>query len=90
MRNSQFQRRLRRCVDRGNLTVADLQRWFGRPYQTVRFWLHAGFEPGGGPRDKRSAFQRLTRLETTVGANGRELRSLPMGRRARRLQELRR
>jgi transposase-like protein len=78
-----FQQRLRRCVERGNLTVSDLARWFDRPYATVRSWLAAGREPSGGPVTVRRAYERLAALEQVV--RDQSLRDLPMRQRAERL-----
>jgi hypothetical protein len=83
-----FQRRRAACVETGNLTVADLSRWFGRPYATVRTWLYDGFEPSGGPRTRHRMGVRLNRLEAAVRRHGDELNDLPMGRRAERLAQL--
>ena len=80
-----FERRLRRCVEGGNLTVADLARWFGRPYATVRCWLHDGWEPAGGPITMRRAADKLQRLEDIVGRHGGALADLPMRQRAKEL-----
>src|SRR5262249_3210791 len=81
-----FQERLQRCCDRGDLTVADLARWFDRPARTVRSWLTQGWEPGGGPVPRRRMEDRLSRLETVVRST--ELRKLSMRERAERLQQL--
>jgi transposase-like protein len=78
-----FQQRLRRCVERGNLTVSDLARWFNRPYATVRSWLIAGREPAGGPVTVRRAYERLSALEQVV--RDQSLSDLPMRQRAERL-----
>ena len=80
-----FQSRLQRCVERGNLTVADLARWFGRPYATVRCWLVDGWQPAGGPVTIKRMQHRLKLLEATVAQWGRDLRDLPMGQRAKQL-----
>ena len=88
MARATFQQRLARCVERGNLTVADLERWFGRPYATVRSWLVDGWEPGDGPVTRRAALVSLERLERVVSRNAGELQALPMRRRAERLIEL--
>jgi hypothetical protein len=80
-----FQSRLRACVERGNLTVADLARWFGRPYQTVRCWLHDGWQPAGGPVTVKRMQNRLRHLEVTTSRWGRDLRDLPMHQRAKQL-----
>jgi transposase-like protein len=81
-----FQQRLRRCVERGNLTVSDLARWFDRPYATVRSWLAAGREPSGGPVTVRRAQSRLEALEQAV--RDRSLRDLSMRQRAQQLGRL--
>lgn len=60
-----FQQRLVACGKAGNLTPADLSRWFDRPYATVRTWLN-GTEPGGGPIDKDHAHQMLGLLELLI------------------------
>ena len=81
-----FQQRLQRCRERGNLTVADLARWFDRPYATVRSWLNEGWEPGDGPVTRRRMEGRLGRLEEVVRST--ELRQLPMRERAEKLTQL--
>ena len=83
-----FQQRLQRCRERLNLTVADLARWFDRPYATVRSWLTEGWEPGDGPVTQDRMEQRLVRLERVVRDKSAELRHLPMRERAERLQQL--
>jgi len=88
VKNGTFRKRLQRCIDRGNLTTADLCRWFDRPYATCRSWLTQGWEPAGGPVTQQRMWRRLEKLETAVRANGRELRDLPMGKRAERLTQL--
>ena len=66
MSKKTFQQRLRACERGGNLTVADLARWFDRPYPTVRTWVQNGIEPGGGPIDKEHAESMLGLLETLI------------------------
>ena len=66
MTKKTFQQRLRACERGGNLTVADLARWFDRPYPTVRSWMVDGIEPGGGPIDKEHAESMLGLLETLI------------------------
>ena len=83
-----FQQRLQRCRERGNLTVADLARWFDRPYTTVRSWLTEGWKPGDGPVTQARMEERLARLEAVVREQAGELRGLPMRERAERLQQL--
>jgi hypothetical protein len=81
-----FQRRLRACVEGGNLTVADLARWFDRPYPTVRCWLHDGWEPAGGPVTVRRTEERLRQLEAFIKRRGKVLAEMPMHQRAHELR----
>lgn len=60
-----FGQRLKVCQRGGNLTVADLARWFERSYQTVRSWC-GGCEPGGGPIDKQHVADLLKLLESKI------------------------
>lgn len=83
-----FQQRLARCRDQGNLTVADLGRWFGRPYPTVRTWLINGWEPGDGPVTRARMQTRLAELETAISRHGAALRGMPMRQRAEYLARL--
>ena len=41
-----LQKRLKRCMRRREMRVADLARELGRPYTTVREWVLNGREPG--------------------------------------------
>ena len=41
-----FQSRLKKVMRRRNMRVADLARWFDRPYTTVREGVLYGREPG--------------------------------------------
>ena len=66
MTKKTFQQRLKACQRGGNLMVADLARWFDRPYPTVRTWVQDGIEPGGGPIDKEHALSMLGLLETLI------------------------
>lgn len=61
-----WQRRLQTAQRAGNLTVADLARWFDRPHATVRTWVCDGREPGGGPLDIQHAQALLGLLETLI------------------------
>ena len=47
----------------GNLTGADLARWFGRPDPTVRGWISGDHELGGAPLDVADIETRLAKLE---------------------------
>jgi hypothetical protein len=53
----------------GNLTVADLARWFERPDPTMRSWVEQGVEPGGGPIDAALARATLDKLEKLIARN---------------------
>lgn len=70
-----FKARLGGCLRDGNLTIADLARWFDRPYQTVRTWAE-GVVPGGGPIDREHALSMLELLETLI----RQKRGFPVPR----------
>lgn len=61
-----FQERLQAVMQGGNLTIADLARWFDRPHPTVGFWVRDGKEPGGGPLDAAMVQARLVKLELLV------------------------
>jgi hypothetical protein len=61
---SEFAKRLRWCIKHGDLTVADLQHWFDRPYATVRTWVFDARVPRGPAG--RQAFQRLRPLELKI------------------------
>lgn len=61
-----FQQRLKACQRGGNLTVADLARWFDRPYATMRTWVQSGINPGGGPLDRENATELLVVLEQQI------------------------
>ena len=90
MSRKTFQQRLKSCERDGNLTVADLARWFDRPYPTVRTWVQDGIEPGGGPIDKEHALSMLGLLETLI----KQKQGLPLPRlapraRIERLEQIR-
>ena len=61
-----FQARLRSCMERGNLTIADLARWLERPHATVSTWVNDGRVPGGPPATLAWVEVRLTRLEEAI------------------------
>ena len=61
-----FQNRLVAAQRGGNLTVADLARWFDRPHATVRTWVQDGIEPGGGPIDIKHTQELLGLLEALI------------------------
>lgn len=87
-----FAARLNSCLSNGNLTVADLSRWFGRPHPTVRGWITNGFDPRGGPHDVAHVHALLNVLEVMI----RNRRGLPLERgisravRIARIERLRR
>lgn len=58
-----FQRRLKRCMRRNDMRVADIARWFDRPYTTVREWVLHGRSPAGPAEDVRHIERRLVLLE---------------------------
>ena len=76
-----FQARLRHIMQVGNLRVADLARWFGRPHATVRGWVEQGIEPGGGPLDIKHIHALLDLLEAAAKPkrNGPKLLPVPIG-----------
>jgi hypothetical protein len=71
-----FAARLHSTLSQGNLTVADLSRWFDRPHPTVRGWIKNGFDPRGGPHDVAHVHALLEALETLI----RKRRDLPLKR----------
>lgn len=62
----QIQNRLLWCMRHGNLTVADLSRWLGRPDPTVRGWVKNGGGVGGPEQDVAELERALARLETAI------------------------
>ena len=56
--------RLRAAMEAGELTPADLSRWFGRGYQTVYCWVYHDREPQAGWRE--DVYRRLAALEQSV------------------------
>lgn len=61
-----FQDRLKACMERGNLTVADLARWFDRPDPTLRGWVNNGIKPTCPSCDMADIMSSLTDLETRI------------------------
>lgn len=84
-----FSRRLGKIRRDGNLTVADLARWLGRPYATVNGWIKGG-ALGGAPLDRSQVLDGLTELERLI-RKGKDLPvpSLPLGNRAAYLEGVR-
>lgn len=70
-----FQQRLQRAMRDGNLTVADLARWFGRPDPTVRCWVNEGRAPRGANHDVAWIEKRLGELERRIKRAG----AMPVG-----------
>lgn len=68
MRPNNFQARLTALMERGNLRVADVARWFRRRHSTVRGWVVDGREPAGTPADLRALYKRLNKLSERVSA----------------------
>lgn len=58
-----FQSRLIKCMRRRNMRVADVARWFDRPYTTVREWVNHGRQPDGTEKDRKAVERRLVNLE---------------------------
>lgn len=56
--------RLRAVMEAGELTPADVARWFGRGYQTVYCWIYYDREPQAGWRS--ITYYRLELLEKAV------------------------
>ena len=84
-----FAQRLQQAQKGGNLTVADLARWFDRPYPTMRCWIN-GAEPGGGPIDRKEVMASLGFLETRIKERrGLPLERMPPKERVRRIMEMR-
>lgn len=70
------QKRLEWCMRHGNMTVADLARWFGRPDPTVRGWIAHGGGVGGPVQDVEAIERDLVQLETAI----KEQRGFPVPR----------
>lgn len=61
-----FQERLRRCLDQGNLRIADLARWLERPNATVSTWVNKGRLPSGPAMEMAWLEARLKTLEKRI------------------------
>ena len=59
-----FTKRIRWCIKNGDMTVADLHHWFGRPRSTVRTWVLDAHTPQGPAGNK--AHLLLTLLERRI------------------------
>lgn len=62
---STFQKRLQKVMRRRNMRVADVARWFDRPYTTVREWVLYGRIPygDGSAVDWKRIERRLVAME---------------------------
>jgi hypothetical protein len=87
MESSSVSERLNRLLTEGNLTLADLARWFDRPYPTVRGWLQGG-DVGGAPLDTAWVLAQLKCLEKKMG-KGLPVPRLSMAERAAYMEKLR-
>jgi hypothetical protein len=63
MKNGSFSHRLQHVMEAGNLTGADLARWFGRPDPTVRGWISGDHVLGGAQLDVAYVEAQLIKLE---------------------------
>lgn len=64
--NGAFGARLKAALRDGNLRTADLARWFGVPYPTVREWIVNGRTPARTPQDREGILKSLAVLETRI------------------------
>lgn len=63
MKNGSLSDRLQAIMRKGNLTGADLSRWFERPDPTVRGWISGEHDLGGAPMDAEHVENQLGELE---------------------------
>ena len=63
-----FTQRLNSVAEKGDFTVADLSRWFDRPYHTLWFWVNQDVRPRGSKGQRKLIYGRLELLEKTVTA----------------------
>ena len=63
MSKGSFSGRLQAVMRDGNLTGADLARWFDRPDPTVRNWIKGSHVLGGAPLDVAYIEAKLDKLE---------------------------
>jgi hypothetical protein len=81
--------RLRAIMRDGNLTIADLARWFERPHPTVRGWVHGG-DVGGAQLDREAINVQLGKLEVMLKKQkGLPIPRLSPSKRIEYLEELR-
>ena len=69
MINSSFASRLQAIMRDGNLTGADLARWFDRPDPTVRGWISGDHELSGPALDVAFVEAQLVKLERLLKQN---------------------
>ena len=75
-----IQDRLKVCMVKGNLTVADLARWFDRPDPTIRGWVNRGVKPNCPARDLAWLLAGLSTLEFMI----KQKKGLPVPRMSQR------
>jgi hypothetical protein len=63
MKNGNFSHRLQAVMRDGNLTGADLARWFDRPDPTVRGWIGGTHQLGGAQLDVAYVEAQTDKLE---------------------------
>ena len=66
MQKGTFSDRLQAVMRDGNLTGADLARWFDRPDPTVRSWIKGSHVLGGAPLDVAYIEGKLDKLERLI------------------------
>jgi len=76
MKNGSFSARLQKVMREGNLTGADLARWFERPDPTVRCWIKGTKPMRGASLDIAYVEAKLAKLETMLAKR----RGLPVPR----------
>ena len=69
MKNGAFSTRLQAVMRDGNLTGADLARWFDRPDPTVRGWISGDHDLGGAQLDAAYVEGQLDKLERFLKRN---------------------
>jgi transposase len=58
-----FQKRVKACMKRDGMRVADVARWFDVAYTTAREWVLFGRQPSGPERNRQKIERRLQALE---------------------------
>src|SRR5258706_4332683 len=80
-----FVKRLLALQRQGNLSTADLQHWFDRPYSTVRSWVVDKRDPRYAGRDAQVSLQLLQHCITQFE----DLRGVSSHARPARIRQLR-